>query len=208
MSDEFRIDLNEVLIAPDFKEGIATLDPHHGVYRRFAATMKLAEAEVTLDVDVDDQGVATCRRIELSAELVNGELLRRVPVGRLVAAAMTAAHFRFVPRDEPSGGALRIDFGEKIARLPSGAESVEFYERYAQNARRPRRGSPLTEENLRQVADLYRAAMRRGDPPTQTIAQAMHITRSTASRWVAAAREKELLGKALRGRAGEREEER
>jgi hypothetical protein len=82
-------------------------------------------------------------------------------------------------------------------------ERAQFYERYARDARRPHRGSPVTDENLRQVAKLYRAAIKRGDPPTETVAETMHIARSTAARWVTRARERKLLGPALRGRAGE-----
>jgi hypothetical protein len=197
--------LSELVITPEFEAGIVAVDPHSGVFRRFVATTKLDEIEVRLLVEVDDGAAASCRRLEVVSDDVTGELLRRLPVGRLVAAAMANAHFRF---GEPEAGELRIDFGEKVARLPTGKESAEFYERYAHNARRPRRGLPLTEENLRQVTDLYRAALRRGDPPTQTIADAMHVTRSTASRWVAAARKRPgLLGPALRGRAGEGKEE-
>jgi hypothetical protein len=87
------------------------------------------------------------------------------------------------------------------------AERATFYERYAKDARRPRRGSPVTDEHLRRVAALYRAALERGDPPTQTVGDEMHAGRSTAARWVAKARERGLLGEALPGKAGEREKE-
>jgi hypothetical protein len=197
----------EMAITPEFEAGIVPIPPHSGVFRRFAATTTLGDAEVRLAIEVDDRGAAACRRIEIAAERVSGDLLRRVPVGRLLARAMAAAHFRF---GEPGDGAIRIDFGEgRVARFPTPMESAEFYERYARNARRPRRGSPLTEENLRDVAELYRAAVRRGDPPTQTVATTMNVARSTAARWVAAARNHPagLLGPAQRGRAGEREEE-
>jgi hypothetical protein len=194
----------EMEVVPEFGAGIVPVPPHSGVFRSFTATTTVGKARVVLVVEVDDRGAASCRRVEVAAESVSGELLRRVPVNRLLARAMAAAHFRF---GEPEDGGIRIDFGEGgVARFPTPKESAEFYESYARNARKPRRGSPLTDENLRNVADLYRAATRRGDPPTQTVASAMSVARPTAARWVSAARKRGLLGPAIPGRAGEREE--
>jgi hypothetical protein len=89
-----------------------------------------------------------------------------------------------------------------VRELPSN-ERLRFYEQYAEGARAPRRGSPITDENLRQVAEVYRAALERGDPPTETVANVLNVARSTAARWVSKARERDFLGPAMRGRAGE-----
>ena len=62
----------------------------------------------------------------------------------------------------------------------------------------------MTDEQLQRVATVYRAAIGRGDPPTQTIAAVMHASRPTAARWVARARDRGMLGESLRGRAGEK----
>jgi hypothetical protein len=99
------------------------------------------------------------------------------------------------------GDQLAGDLGSQHAT--TSADRDAFYERYRRGARRPRRGSPVSDANLRQVADLYRAAFRRGDPPTRTIADEMHIARSTAARWVAKARDRGMLGPAMQGKAGE-----
>lgn len=196
----------ELRIEPNFGEGIVQVDSHSGVFRSFTAAATLDGAQVLLAIEVDDSGAAACNRFEVAAESVSGELLRRVPVGRLLARAMAAAHFRW---GEPLEDGVRIDFGEGgVARFPTPEESADFYGRYTGNARRPRRGSPITDKNLSDVADLYRAALRRGDPPTQKVAEEMHVARSTAARWVSAARKRGLLGPAMRGRAGERMEER
>jgi hypothetical protein len=194
---------DEIQVFPDASAGYVQLDRHTGVLRRFAVAMQLEDGiGVRLEIEVDDQGHASCRKIEVSADEVNGEMLRKVPVARLLATAMSTelVLFKF---GEPPPGELRIDFGEKVARLPTTKERAEFYADYAKGARHPRRGSPLTEDNLRQVADVYRLALQRGDPPTQTVADQMNVVRSTASRWVAAARKRGFLGPALRGRAGE-----
>ena len=100
------------------------------------------------------------------------------------------------------------DFGEGgVARFPTPEESADFYGRYTGNARRPRRGSPLT-RRTRDVGRVDLCAAPAGDPPTEKVAEEMHVARSTAARWVAAARKRGFLGPALRGRAGERMEER
>lgn len=49
--------------------------------------------------------------------------------------------------------------------------------------------------SLEWVAYLYRVALLMGEPPTQAVAQALDLPRSTAGRWVAMARRRpELLG--------------
>jgi hypothetical protein len=70
--------------------------------------------------------------------------------------------------------------------------------------RQPRRGVPLSDEDLREVATIYRAALAEGRRPTKAVMQAMHVGRATASRWLARARERGHLGKVPRpGVAGE-----
>ena len=152
---------------------------------------------VSLEIKVTDRGEPRC--IVVSArdeEGVNGESLRRVPVARLVKEAFATAARKCGPIEEG---------GEPIMQLvgTTSGDTARFYERFAKDVRQPRSGSPLTDEHLGQVAELYRAAVDRGDPPTQTVAETMHVTRPTAGRWVAKARERGLLGPAKRGRGGE-----
>lgn len=67
---------------------------------------------------------------------------------------------------------------------------------------RLRENGPTT-ETLDWVAHLYRLALVTGEPPTKAVETALDIPRSTAGRWVAAARERGLLGPAEgAGRAG------
>jgi hypothetical protein len=155
---------------------------------------------VELEVAIDDHGVPRCRRLEIRAEdgPVSGDLIRRIPLARVMRKAVTAAARKL----EPPGEDEAVEAW--VRELPA-SERLEFYEQYSKRGRSPQRGSPITDENLRQVADLYRAALERGDPPTQTVADAMYVARSTA-RWVAKARERGFLGASMRGRAGERQE--
>ena len=207
MADPSRVISTEPVREPDsnFWRMVAVAEDQFAP-RRFTATAEVREVgEVRLDVELDERGHPYCRGLAVvpaPGEVVSGDVLRRLPVGRLLAEAVAAAAFSVEDRGWTieREGAERV--GQAIDLAPT--ERAALYERYVRGARRPRRGSPLTDSNLRQVADLYRAALDRGDPPTQTVADAMHVARSTAARWVAAARERELLGPALRGRAGER----
>lgn len=170
--------------------------------RRYALPRKIhataveddLDLELELELDVGDRGETYCRRLEVrtaSGSEVTGETLRRIPLARLSGVVVATAAWKVTGPTTMQTGTTR-------------SERVEFYQGYARDARRPRQGSPLTDTHLRQVADRYRAAYERGDPPTQTVADEMHVARSTAARWVARARERELLGPAMPGRAGER----
>ncbi len=85
--------------------------------------------------------------------------------------------------------------------LPAYLESHEGLTEALQP--RPHRGIPLTDDDLNTVVRIYRAALATGEPPTQAVAKQMFVARSTAGRWVAAARERGLLGKAKPRAGGE-----
>jgi Family of unknown function (DUF6214) len=181
------------------------LDASTAVDRFFRATWTSSdlpgvEVELQAEVTVErGRAIPRCTELIMRADesaSVTGELLRRVPVARILAQAVVTP-LVMVKIDETRPGTRRIT-GHDLT-------PDKLYERYVEGARRPRRGSPITDENLEQVAELYRAAVGRGDPPTQTVADAMGIPRSTAARWVAKARERKLLGPSLRGRGGEQE---
>ncbi len=169
--------------------GIVQFDDF-AVWQHFVAE----DESVALEVKVDERGGPRC--VALTArddDGVTGEAMRSLPVARLLKAAFVDASFKLDERGV--GHLLSTPLKDREA----------FYGRVAKDARQPRQGSPITEDDLRQVAELYRAALGRGDPPTQTVANSLQVARSTAARWVARARERNLLGPALRGRAGEEE---
>jgi hypothetical protein len=165
------------------------------VPRRF-----LAETEtLLLDIEVDSSGAARCLGLQVrgrDGEAITAESLRAIPVARLTRQAVAGAARRYTPLEE---------VGEPVFRLVSTPPeaAAAFYERYVKEGRRPRRGSPITDDNLREVARIYREAVKRDDPPTKTVGDTMHTARSTAARWVTAARERGFLGPALRGKGGE-----
>jgi hypothetical protein len=67
---------------------------------------------------------------------------------------------------------------------------------------RARGGGGPSEQDLQTVADIYQAAYVTGNPPTKTVMGRLELPRSTASRWIALARERGLLGPATSGKAG------
>ena len=146
--------------------------------------------ELGLEIEMETDGTPRVRAVIVLGEDIKSEQLRHLPIGRLT-------------REAVAGAARKMDGG--MFRLVSTPvdEAAEFYNDYVQTACPVRKGSPVTEEHLRQVADAYRAAIEDGKPPTQTIADTMHASRPTAARWVQKARERGLLGAALPGRAGE-----
>lgn len=186
--------------------------------RHFQAATQLDGLNVRLEIEVDDDGKPCCREIAIrpaqgDALRLSGETLRKVSDPRLLADAMADAAQKWVlpkkagtPSFHSGGKGDSADYHYTL-RPPTGAERASFYEQHAAGARRPRRGSPITDDNLKQVSSLYREAIKGGDPPTQTVADAMHVARSTAARWVMAARKRGFLGPAMPGRAGEREEQ-
>ncbi len=63
----------------------------------------------------------------------------------------------------------------------------------------------MSDDHLREVANVYRNAMKAGRrDPVNAVREAMHASRPTAGRWVAQAREKGFLGRALEKQPGEK----
>jgi hypothetical protein len=171
------------------------------IVSRFTATERPPEGhqniEIEMDIQVDNWGRAGCRALSVRAlddEPVTGKTLRGIPLGRLVRAAAAEAASLGVYAGRTSDGGYRFV-------LPSAEERAEIQETFFEGARLPRRGSPVTEEHLREVAEEYKRVLADGGPPTKTIQMKWHVTRPTASRWVAKARERGFLGPAQPARA-------
>jgi hypothetical protein len=167
--------------------------------QRFIAEMQ----GLRLEIEVLDSGQGRVIALEVRAPdagRIASDDLRRLPISRLTRQAV-------------AGAAQHVKAGKVAPRTllaaminksrPQAEADAAFYRQFTDHARSPRQGSPLTDENLRQVADIYRAADKRGDPPTQKVADVMHVARSTAARWVGKARKQGFLGPALKGRSGE-----
>lgn len=199
-------------VAWDHRDGYSLISRRYAVPRWIEAHVDIGDLDVELGIEVDAHGTARCRELRVQTytararelgtgtlgedeSTISGELLRTIPVARLVREAVTAAMNKV--RELPDGRVVPL--------ITDQGDRDEFYASFAGGMRQPRRGSPLSDDHLRRVADLYRAALERGDPPTQTIADEFPVplARSTAAKWVMKARERGFLGPAMQGKAGE-----
>jgi hypothetical protein len=119
----------------------------------------------------------------------------------LVGAPLTAAGIR-VPLRELVTEATSLVGARDDSSHP---EPEPFMRALGEEVARPEPGKRLSDEWLKRVAAVYRDALSRGLPATDTVAEAFPISRSTAGRWVVEARRRGLLGPAVPGRAGEEE---
>ncbi len=115
---------------------------------------------------------------------ISSESLRRVPASRLVRWAVLAAC-------HPMPG------GERRRDPPS---LDEWSTLFATEGKRRRRR--LDDAHFREVAEVYRAAVKFG-APTRAVAAHFTAGESTAGRWVVEARRRGFLGKTIAGRPGE-----
>jgi hypothetical protein len=141
-----------------------------------------------LRVRVGDDGRPACRSLTVSPvdedAAVTTVLLRRLKMAELLEIACAAAAERF-----------RRDAAGRVVEAPmSGADMEHFRSDFAARVRRPRRGKPLTDDQLRKVAEVWRDAAARGSRrPTLDVARRLYVARSTAGRWIAEARRRGIL---------------
>lgn len=117
---------------------------------------------------------------------VTGEALRRLTVAAFVRHSVQAN----VHLAELSGHPWEPD----SSRVAFGLLDPHHRDRM-------REAGPVT-ETLQWVARIYSLALATGDKPTRTVEVVFGVPRYTASRWVAAARDRGFLGPAQPGKAG------
>lgn len=188
----------------DFEDVFRLPDSRTLMPRRFEAKRHSGHPEeglAELSIEVDSWGRPRCVGLTITpgaSSAVTGTMLRRLTLGRLVdEAALEAATVLGVQED--LGGGIT-----QIGPVTNRDEAAEVLDR-AEPVRKPRQGSPITDEHLKKVAELYKKALRTKGPrkaPTEAVAMQMHASRSTAGRWVEKAREKGFLEPAQRGKAG------
>jgi hypothetical protein len=145
-----------------------------------------------VDALVDKPDLPRC---QLRVEIVEGRpacthltLLRRPG-----EAALTSLAIR-VPLKE-----LVIEISRLVVGGLTGTEPQELRPK----APRAEPGKRLPQERLEEVARVYRYALSHDRPPTNAVAEALDVSRSTAGRYVVRARRAGLLGPASPGVAGE-----
>lgn len=146
---------------------------------------------------------------------VTGTELRAVPVAEYVRRAADELLRELVATENPDGPVTLTD--PQFGTVPVNSERFDdqhvairvvgltLTKAYRATTRAPRKRGPITDDVLREVAAVYRAASFAGPAPTNAVRDQMGVSRATAGRWVAMARERGLLGKASPGVAGESE---
>ena len=168
-------------------------DQRTAIFPRFTAEGDHDELGVwiAMHVEVDEWGTPRCEELtirRLDGDSVTWQTLRSIPVDRLLGEAKAAAASWVVHE----GGGTFV--------MPTAEERVQIH-RKAKGTRTPRRGSRTTDAHLREVEAIYRGALDAGRPPRLAICEHWYITKPTASRWIAKARERGFLGPATHGRA-------
>jgi len=128
-------------------------------------------------------GRAEAERLEIAAiddgeTFITAEAVRQLPLGTIIA-----------------------DFRRDMEGFYKGQSRAKARQ-YAKNFG-SRRGRTLDDKTLEEVAKVYRAAFKRGDPVQEAVAEAFHVGRSAAAKRIGAARAAGLLGPAVGTKAGE-----
>jgi Family of unknown function (DUF6214) len=132
-------------------------------------------------------------------------LLHRIPLATYVHESIAGQSFRFT-RDKRQGIGRQFKLGGRAAWVRDSVEGSQADRATAREVARratqqPRR--PGVDQDLGEIAAIYRAAVLEGGRPTKAVMEAKHVSRATASRWIARARDVGELGKARPGVAGE-----
>jgi len=131
----------------------------------------------------------------------------RVPLNRYLNEALRRVAHRVVTRH--AGPELeRVWDGTRELVSDAGAEAhderAKLHDEVTRDAKRSRQGRRLSDDDLKETARIYREAMTIGRNPTEAVQRELHLSRSTAGRWVMQARRRGFLGPAPAGRvAGE-----
>ena len=168
------------MTAPDF----VSLGPGLVVPREQGLSTRVGPYELELHVVFED-GRFVCNRLTVSRKPdgppVTTEGIREIPVAALVRMAAETGVWRSEPTDD---GSSKLIDGWPLQVPP----------------RAP--GAGPGEEHLRAVAATYQLAYATGAPPTKTVMERFGLPRATASRWIALARKRGLLGPATPRKAG------
>lgn len=146
---------------------------------------------VELDIAIED-GSPVCDAIRIERNRkkpsLSGSELRRLPLRDWVNFAV--GQVALMPQEGEPG----------VATLtPATDEEAWAITRAADRAPRRRK---ITEDHLKEVARVYRASV--DDNPRDAVMETFGVKAAMASRYIKLSRERGFLGKATRGRAGER----
>lgn len=206
-----------VEVRRDYDDGpqLVRIGEQYALPARFQATITPDRADLPichLRVVVE-HGRAVCDGLALERQPegppVSGDALRRVPVAEYVSRAVDNAGYWLLEGQAPltvtiEGETLplaSIPFDDQHVAVPVGG--VGRTAEYKAATRAPRAQGRVTDETLREVADVYRRSHGKREPPTQAVMTEWRVSRTTASRWIRRARARGYLGAARPRFAGE-----
>lgn len=191
---------------PHDRAGWVRAGPDHAIPTRFTGWAFLDDPQclVRLEVIIDRETRTPVVR-ELLVERreqspvgppITASLIRRVALDELLRRLLADVQERIVPVEQEGYTG--------VFQLARDAEAGGT-EAWGGRALAPAtgRGRWTTDEKLRLVADVYRAAVAAGKPPTQAVADQLHYKRAHAGRLVLQARRAGYLGPTIKGKAGE-----
>jgi hypothetical protein len=176
--------------------GIIPLGPELAIPRAFTSRMEI-EGRYSLEADLAYEqpvggrvGHFVCNRLTITRREdgppVTTEGIREIPVAAFLRLSVEANLVRVGPRQHD---------GHTSSWELTWVGPIALSER-------ARAGGGPGEEDLRAVADVYQLAYVTGGAPTKTVMERLGLSRSTASRWIALARKRSLLGPATPRKAG------
>jgi hypothetical protein len=134
--------------------------------------MVCVNIEIGADFDRDD---------ELDPEPITTEILRRIPLARLIEETLGQAVRGYEAASEWEGG-IAERAKERLPAVRAGSEG----------RKRPGRPRLYGDEHFAEVANIYRSHSG-GRSPTKAVEDHFKVNKSTAAKWVARAREIGLL---------------
>jgi hypothetical protein len=192
---------------PDAK--LVPISARFALPARFFARIQPADPDLPaceLTVVVE-HGRPVCEELRLQrtpgGPPLGGTLLRRVPVADYVRRATDALGQQILSNAFSGQGPFTITadgatYPLPVKQLEDGRVATRVVgltgtTDYRAATRAPRERGRVSDDTLRQVAHIYRTAHAQGAPPTRAVMQQMHVSRTTAGRWVARARQRGYL---------------
>lgn len=170
------------------------------VQRRFIATMNRhpeTGLQVELEIEVDRAGNPHCRGVRLLAD----------PAARTFDDSITTASWRRINLASLVRRAFRdaldairdvdVAGGERVFETDPDFDASELDAIAPRGSVRSSARKPLTDDELRAIANVYEHAAAAGQHPTKLLADRFKVHRSTARRWVQKAEAAGYLGERL-----------
>lgn len=154
--------------------------------RRGGGVARLRSSDLRIPLDTFERAAVLVHALELDE---HGELEWVLGPTQGAKNKITAAEFVIEGTQIVAVGVVAVDGSSAPAAWEGLAELL------AGQRPRPPKATPVADERLRRVAEVYRTAIAEGRHPKQAVRGALYVAESTASRYIKLARERGYLGK-------------